>query len=387
MSNDIGRTGKVEGGSEVGISDSRFNEDPIFAIFRFLDLDFVFSLLLSLFAILMGYDAISGEKERGTLRLTFANAVPKHTFVLGKLMGGMLTLSFSVIFASAIGSLIYLALGVPMSSFDWMKLGLILLVGLMYLGAFLSLSLFVSSFTHRSANSFLLLLVVWIGAVMIVPRASVLLAGRAVEVPTVDSIANLQSALSGQLRDEFINSLSSYKMPQGGNMEENMAGFQGFMDSISNTRMTKMDELTERLYEDRTNRQEVQEAMAFNLARLSPATSLTLATTTLAGTSLELKNQFKQQAGEYQDVWADFLEEKTGISPRSMMRMRHVVDDGSPKEEPEYIDPTELPRFEFRAEEPAEAAASTVVDMGLLLFYNLLFFAGTFVAFIRYDVR
>ena len=36
--------------------------------FRFLDLDFIFQIVLSLFAILFAYDTISGEKERGTLR-------------------------------------------------------------------------------------------------------------------------------------------------------------------------------------------------------------------------------------------------------------------------------------------------------------------------------
>ena len=149
-----------------------------------------------------------------------------------------------------------------MTGVDWAKLALIILAGLMYVGLFLSLSLFVSSLTHRSSNSFLLLLVVWIVAVMIVPRASVLLAGRAVEVPSVDSIASQKSAYSLQLREESIDNLSSYKMPSGGNMETSMGAFQFYMDSISGIRQDKMKELNDRLYEDRANRQEVQERMA-----------------------------------------------------------------------------------------------------------------------------
>ncbi len=82
VSNDIGRTAVVEGRGSIPIEDSRYNEDPIFAIFRFLDLEFIFKILLSLFSILLGYDAVSGEKERGTLRLSFANALPRHTYIL-----------------------------------------------------------------------------------------------------------------------------------------------------------------------------------------------------------------------------------------------------------------------------------------------------------------
>lgn len=387
VSNDIGRTGAIKGAAEVEISDSRFNEDPIFAIFRFLDVEFVFTLLLSLFAILMGYDAISGEKEQGTLRLTFANPVPRHTYILGKLIGSMATLTFSVLLTCAIGSLLLPVLGVPMNGTDWLKLALVIGAGLLYLGVFLSLSLLVSSLTHRSSNSFLLLLVVWIATVMIIPRASVLLAGRAVEVPSVDSISAQKSAYSLQLREEFIDNLTGYQMPSGGNMAEGMAAFQSFMDSISGIRQGKMKDLNDRLYEDRFNRQKVQEGVAFNLARLSPTTSLTLAMTELTGTSLTLKNEFKSQAYDYQDTYMNFIEEKTGFNPRGGLHMRMVEETDGEQTQPEYIDPTEMPQFQYRETSLAESFASAVVDLGLLAVYNLLFFVSTFVAFIRYDVR
>src|ERR1051325_11113052 len=83
---------EVRGGGELTADDSRFNEVPIFAIFRFLDLDFIFQIVLSLFAILFAYDAINGEKERGTLRLSFANPIPRHTYILGKLGGACIGL-------------------------------------------------------------------------------------------------------------------------------------------------------------------------------------------------------------------------------------------------------------------------------------------------------
>ena len=386
VSNDIGRTGDVAGLTEVEVTDSRFSEDPIFAIFRFLDVEFVFTMLLSLFAILMGYDAISGEKEQGTLRLTFANAVPRHTYILGKLIGAMVTLSFSVLLTSAIGALLLPVLGVPLTGTDWLKLAIVIGTGLLYLGVFLTLSLCVSTLTHRSANSFLLLLVIWIATVMIIPRASVLLAGRAVDVPSVDSIAAQKSAYSMQLREEFVERLSNFKMPEG-NMEASMAAFNSFMDSIGTLREEKMKALTDRLQEDRSNRQKVQERLAFNLARLSPATSLTLATTELAGTSLALMNDFKSQAYDYQTSYQNFIADKTGISPHGGFKMRRISEtDGEPTQ-PEYIDPSEMPHFEFHKRSTGDAFASALVDIGLLALFNMIFFVGTFVAFIRYDVR
>ena len=54
---------------------SKFNATPILAIFGMLDLEFVVKMILSLFAILFTFDAISGEKELGTLKLNFATSM------------------------------------------------------------------------------------------------------------------------------------------------------------------------------------------------------------------------------------------------------------------------------------------------------------------------
>ena len=64
-----------------------YSDDPILAVFRFLDLTFIIQVVLSLFAIVLTYDSISGEREQGTLRLTFANAVPRGVYLVAKLIG------------------------------------------------------------------------------------------------------------------------------------------------------------------------------------------------------------------------------------------------------------------------------------------------------------
>src|SRR5262245_53516774 len=92
VSSDIGRAAEILTRRGTAREDSRFNEDPIFAVFRFLDLAFVFQVVLSLFAIVLGYEAVCGEKERATLRLTFAQAVPRATYISAKITGALVTL-------------------------------------------------------------------------------------------------------------------------------------------------------------------------------------------------------------------------------------------------------------------------------------------------------
>ncbi len=389
VSNDIGRTADVTGRGSIPTDDSRYNEDPLFAVFRFIDLDFIFTVILSLFAILLGYDAISGEKERGTLKLSFANAVSHSTYLTGKLLGAFISLTTAILIPIAIGILLFLLMGISMNGEEWLRLLLIVLIGLMSFGVFLSLSICVSAMTHRSANSFLILLVVWVMCVHIVPRASVLMAARSVEVPSVDEIAHKRAALNQQLSKEFRENLQIKQadfLSSPGAIDGNI--LIALVDSLSEERTRKAAEYAARLEEERANRRSVQEKIAFTIARISPVTSFSLASATLAGTSLRLKDRFIEQAFNYQGKFAEFYEEKTGMSLSGGLRIQTVTDDGTGEpEKPQPIDPTELPQFVYAEPGLAETVQATVVDFGLLAVFTMLFFAGAFVSFLRYDVR
>lgn len=386
VSNDIGRTAVVRGRGEPNAQDSRYNEDPIYAVFRFLDLEFLFKVILSLFAILLGYDAISGEKERGTLRLSFANAVPRSTYVLGKLVGSVTVLGVSLLTASAIGMLLLPLSGVPMTGEDWSRLALILLTGFLYFGVFLTLSVFVSAMTQRSSSSFLVLLVVWICSVLIIPKVSVMLAARAVDVPSVDAIASQKAGYAVQMRDEFIDGMNNMSIGLSGPDDDPLQKVNAYMDSLHDARDNKQLAFAARLNEDRRNRQQVQSDLAFTLARLSPASSLTLAISSLAGTSSELKHDFYNEAMTYSGAFGDFKTEKTGFNTGTVTRVIKS-GDGAEDEVAERIDPNEMPVFEYHRSDLAPALKASVVDMGVLAFFNLIFFAGAFAAFARYDVR
>ena len=382
-SNDIGRTMEIHRRSELSADDSKYNEDPIYAVFRFLDLTFIFQIVLSLFAILLGYDAICGEKEQGTLRLSFANSVPRATYLIGKLAGSMITLVTALLIPILLGCLLLPAMGVTLSGEEWFRLGAIVLTGLLYFAVFLTMSVFVSTITHRTSSAFLAMLVIWVISVLIVPRSAVLLAGRAVDVPSVDELAAQKNSYSQELFQSFNEGMSKFKAPASEDPQETMTLFNQYMDSLSQDREQKMAELTNRLNEDRHNRQVVQQHLALNLARVSPAASLTLATSALAGTSIELKNRFHETAMEYRSDFLAFLKEKTGMNFGGGMRI--VLDDG--QEEKENIDPTEMPTYVFEPEPLRASLSSALVDMGILGLFNLIFFIGAFVSFTRYDVR
>ncbi len=388
VSNDVGRSITVRGQGSLAAEDSRFNDEPIFAVFRFLDLDFIFQIVLSLFAILFAYDAINGEKERGTLRLVFANAIPRAKFILGKIIGSFTALAVPLLIPILLGCLLLPILGVHLNTDEWLRLGMVILAGMLYFGVFLMLSVFISSITRRSSSSFLLLLVVWIFSVLIIPRSAVLMAGRAVDVPSVDEIASQKSRLSRQLWTEDREKMSSFKPTDSSDPQKMMEEFQKMMQDNADEREKRMSDLDAKLSEERNNRLRTQESAAFSFARISPTAAFSLAVTNLTGSSTDLKQHFLNEAAAYQQSYAEFMKEKTGMNIGGggfVFRMRHSGDGEEEEEKP--IDPRELPEFKYSGIPMDKVVTAALPEMGILAVFNLLFFAGAFAMFMRFDLR
>jgi len=203
-------------------------------------------------------------------------------------------------------------------------------------------------------------------------------------VPTIDEIAAQKTRLRSQLWNEDRNKMASFKLPAGTKMEDMHTAFQKFMEELAENRNKQMQELAGRLNEDRRNRQLEQERLAFGIAKLSPAAAFSLAVTNLVGTSLKLKEHFIKEANGYQKTFGEFMKDKTGMNPGGGMIFMRVKSGG---EEEKPIDPKELPPFEYSSPALGETVQAALFDIGLLGVFNLIFFAGAFVRFLKYDVR
>jgi len=385
VSNDIGRTVNMDVRGELRPEGSRFAEDPIFAVFRFLDLEFIFAIVLSLFAILFGYDAINGEKERGTLSLSFANSVPRDKYILGKIIGSFLALIIPLMIPILIGCLMLPLLGVPMNADSWLRLAMVILTGTMYFAVFLTLSVFISTLTQRSSTSFLVLVVAWVFAVLIIPRSSVLAAGRMVDVPSVDEVDFEKGKYSAQLFDERMNAMQAWT--QANYQSDHrlmMEGMQAFRSEQQALVDEKMGIFVEQLNQERDNKADLRTGVALSLARISPTASFSLAASDLAFTSMDLRASFVDAASAYQQEFADFMRSKNADFGGDVF-----VGHGAPVvvEEPDPIDTRELPLFAYEPPPASEAINESLPDLGLLFMFNAFFFAGAFVRFNRYDVR
>ena len=144
-----------------------------------MDWGFIIGYVLSLIALLFTFDAISHERERGTLRLMLANSIPRHTVLIGKFLGALISINIPFTLAVLVNLLmISTSSDVHLSAEAWARLGLIFFIALLYTSLFLALGLLVSARVQRSAVSLVILLLAWVTLVVFMPSTLVSIAGR-----------------------------------------------------------------------------------------------------------------------------------------------------------------------------------------------------------------
>ena len=165
-----------------------------------MDWAFIIAYVLSLIALLFTFDSLSGEREHGTLRLMLANSVPRHTVLIGKFLGALISVSIPFTLAVLMNLLIIsISSGVHLNMEAWGRLGIIFFIALLYTCFFLALGLLVSARVQRSAVSLVILLLIWVTFVVFMPR------------PLASIASELSPAMSGgekwtqynQMREEI----------------------------------------------------------------------------------------------------------------------------------------------------------------------------------------
>lgn len=403
VANDVGRLSGVNAFQAVKLSHSTFSDDPVYAVFRFIDLSFIVAVVFSLLAVLFTYDAVNGEKERGTLQLTFANAVPRAQYILGKFAGAWLGLVLPLLVPMLLSLLLLAVTAVPMTAEEWGRTVLLFGGAVLYVTVFVALGILLSTLTPRSSASFLYALVLWVCAVFIVPRAGTTLAGHLVPVPTVAETEARRDAFSkdrwAQYEAQMQSRWKERNAPLEGMTKEEREAYRDekmweWMEQDDQDRkqvQTDIDEQARRLTEELRNRRMEQERLAFTLSRLSPASSFQLAAMNLAGTDIALKTRYEDALNGYRTLFNEYKEKKAKESGNSGGFRIEVNSDTGVKidagRERGVLDLTGMPQFTHPSPSAAETMRSAFIDLGLLGLFSLAAFAGAFVRFLRYDVR
>ena len=153
--------------------------------FRDLDWSFIIVHFLSFLAFLLTYDAVSGEREDGTLRLLMANSVGRSKVLLAKFLGVFLIIMIPLALGIVVDILILMVSGsVAFELSDWAKLLCVIGVSVIFLSLFLFIGLLVSIKSVNPVVSMISLLLIWTMLVIIVPSTGKIFAAKFYRIPT-----------------------------------------------------------------------------------------------------------------------------------------------------------------------------------------------------------
>ncbi len=398
-------------------SQDSFYDNPLPILFPRLDFLFIVTIVMSLLALLFSYDAVTGERERGTLRQMISNSVSRTTILLGKFLGGTASLLIPFLLALLAGVLcINLNPHLQWDGSAWAELGLLLAASLTFITLFYLLGLMVSTWSRYSAVSMLNCLFLWVLLVLVIPNVCPYVSAQLRRVPSITATARRaeevrracretwhqrRKELVEQFRPKYGELFSKLEALDFGlilyddrgdakKVQELAAAdpqfkamvddFRAEVNRLAREWVQASSKGTDELWGDLYTKAAAQTRLAKNLAGISPLADYVYVARDLTGTGLRSLKYFEEFKGKYRRRFGEYRAKVT-----TAVVAAHKNEPSPPGGW--FLDLRDHPRFVFQEESLKGKLGAALPYWGILGLFNVVFFLGAFVGFVRYDVR
>lgn len=359
---------------------------PLSYLLGHLDFLFVIGTVFSLLALLFTFDAVAGERETGTLRITLSNAVPRDLFLTSKLIGGYLVFVAPFLVAFLFGLMVLVSLGFPLGEADIFPRVLSLtLVSLLYIAVFFAIGVLISTYLDSAKTALIVAFTVWVFAVLIAPRLGFLTAQLIAPTRTAHSVYMEKAALRDNLNTELLqkklqmivtdHSHQTGRQPpsieEARKTSEELDKRLGPLEEEYRERLQKHADQVDRRYQREKAR---QESLGETLSRVTPTSSLIYLVTNLTQTGKLKRSDYFQASERYYDR----LDEELFGKIRDHLMVRHVriIDDAVQIAQP--------PPLNVRT--VADTLRLSAVDLLLLVLFGVVLTTLAFLKFFRMDI-
>ena len=357
---------------------------PIAFVLGHLDFVFVVSTVFSLLALLFTFDAITGEKEAGTLRITLANALPRDILLWSKLIGGYLVFIVPFLVSLITGLLVLVWQGFPLAEPDIFPRVLYLIgISLLYIAVFFGLGAVVSIYFDSSKTALIVAFTVWVFVVLILPRVGFLAAQTVAPTSTAESVYREKTARRSELHAtlEAERTKIMGKMIQESKQGEATTGFfrldEAFVAEM-NEKMRPLEAAARLKYRDlatqldRRYEQErkQQNKIGINFSRITPTSSFIFLATDATQTGQVKRDTYFQTGSRYYEVLDAEMFSK--MSDAALIETEEIPSPSAPP-----------PLAELTLAEMLQHAA---LDLLLLCFFTGGFTSVAFLKFFRSDI-
>ena len=363
---------------------------PIAFLLGHLDFVFVVSTVFSLLALLFTFDAVAGEREAGTLRITLANALPRDIFLWSKLIGGYFVFILPFLMSVIIGLLVLVLQGFPLSESDiFLRILCLICVSLLYIAVFFAVGAVISIYFDSSKTALIVAFTVWVFVVLILPRVGFLAAQIVAPTSTAESVYREKTAKRAELRagldaerGKMMSEVLNEMMQKSGSAQGGTAYFTigPEQNKKMNEKMAPLEEEARVKYRDlaaqldrRYERERKhQDTIGVNFSRITPTASFIFLATDATQTGQAKKNTYFQTGTRYYEKLDAEMFSKISEGAFSHDNIEDIPSTMPP---PSLVEPT-----------LGETLQQAALDLLLLCFFAIVLTTVAFLKFFRMDI-
>ena len=352
-----------------------------------LDFSFLVTVVMTFLALAFSYNAVSGEKESGTLAQMLSNSVLRSRIVTAKAAAQFLMLAVPFLAGVALS----LALSPPAAATagaasPWPPVLAAIAFSLLTIAVFFNLGLLVSSLTRQAVTSIVVLLLVWTALFAVLPRLGVIATRILSPVPSEQVFAQektrIRLANEKACEAEVDKLIKESPVPQrrdnaGPEWPSLTKDFRAKQDAIRAKYKSDLAAETDKARQAWERQRDAQIRTSMLVSRISPVSCYVRPMAEIAGTGWLEYKRFTAAADRFLRTLNESVYSKnqfTRMAGGAMFRFTGKAEDPAPRM-------AEI-RIPF-----GDVVRDVTPDFVLLLLFNALFFAGAFVAFLRYDPR
>ncbi|MYI93346.1 ABC transporter permease subunit [Candidatus Poribacteria bacterium] len=354
----------------------------LFYLLGHLDFLFLVGTVFSLLALLFTFDAVAGEREAGTLRITLANALPRDLFLWSKLIGGYIVFIVPFLVSFLFGLLLLVSQGFPLGESDiFPRVLSLILVSMIYIAAFFVIGTVISTYLDNSKTALIIAFTVWVFAVLITPRVGFITAKFIAPTQTSQSVYLEKTAVRENFNDEVREKRGEIQTEYWKDRPSPSIQEQVNASSEIDKQLAPVEAEYRQKYNDsataidrRYNREQArQESVAETFSRISPTSSLIYLTTNLTRTGKAKRTNYFE-AGEryFASLHAELFSKIRDYIPVRIMNPKDNIQLTPP---PAVESPT-----------LAETFRQSLVDVLLLCFFAVALTTVAFLKFFRSDI-
>jgi ABC-type transport system involved in multi-copper enzyme maturation permease subunit len=343
--------------------------------FEGMDWDFVVRVILSFVAIALTYDAISGERSRGTMRLIMSNPVPRDKLITGKFLAALV----AVVLPLYLGALIAVAVikvygGMTLDGGEYLRLLIHLSLSTVYIAVFVLIGLIVSIYSRKSSSSLVVLLLIWVCIVIAIPGLARPLAIISRDLSSRKEFDSEVSQILESVLKDYEGKDVSHAPLDVAQVDESEYLWDEMMDKVDSREQDMVDHYWISKME--------QSYFARKISMLTPAGLYQFAGQDLVNTGLVRQESFVRSVNSFRGVLADFgrsMDAEDPDSPHILYRTWYMSQ--------RPVDPDIVPRYRDNRDGDSRRTEGAVLRGLWLLAEAFVLFVVAHVSFLRSDVR